>query len=161
MNIHALKILDHFSFHFFSLDFCNVLNFKFQVSLNAPTVSALHNCSGKKAVIRPADVVQILDDREYRVLGVNSESGTVVLRFGASIPLQINAVLGDIHPQSAFYLYQPKMPKFSLMNPPPITSAKYLHHPHFLTLPTPQPFGNSTLMNILHTNARNSIRLTN
>ena len=74
-------------FHFFpalslfSLLFCNVfivLCFRFpsKRALGSP----LYTCSGKVALKTTGVVVHILDEREYKVLRVNTHSSTVVLK---------------------------------------------------------------------------------
>ena len=44
-----------------------------------PSGTPLYTSSGNVSIISPGDVVQILDEREYRVLRINPHSSTVIL----------------------------------------------------------------------------------
>ena len=54
--------------------------FCFRFPTKRPSGTPLYTSSGTVSIISPGDVVQILDEREYRVLRINPHSSTVVLR---------------------------------------------------------------------------------
>ena len=54
--------------------------FCFRFPTKRPSGTPLYTSSGNVSIISPGDVVQILDEREYRVLRINPHSSTVVLR---------------------------------------------------------------------------------